>query len=136
MNTTESEATLSKWKQGYFGATSLLDEAFEPNGALQDHWKRLLANAEELNAEELKNRQQELLNLLKENGVTYNIYGDPNGLNRPWQLDTIPLILRPSDWKVVEKGMKQRAYVLDKLLEDLYGERRLLKEGIIPADLI
>jgi uncharacterized circularly permuted ATP-grasp superfamily protein len=136
MNQTERDATLSTWTQGYFGATSLLDEAFKADGTLQDHWKRLFSNAEDLNADELKNRQQELLNLLKENGVTYNIYGDPNGLNRPWQLDTIPMILRGSDWKVVEKGMKQRAYVLDKLLEDLYGERRLLKEGIIPADLI
>jgi uncharacterized circularly permuted ATP-grasp superfamily protein/uncharacterized alpha-E superfamily protein len=136
MNQTERDATLASWSQGYFGTTSLLDEAFQSDGTLHEHWRRLLANAEDLNAEELRNRQQELLNLLKENGVTYNIYGDPNGLNRPWQLDTIPLVLRSSDWKVVEKGMKQRAYVLDKLLDDLYGERRLLKEGIIPADLI
>lgn len=136
MNQTERDATLSSWTQGYFGTNSLLDEAFEADSTLKDHWKRLFSNAEDLTAEELKNRQQELLNLLKENGVTYNIYGDPNGLNRPWQLDTIPMIIRSSDWKVVEKGMKQRAFVLDKLLEDLYGERKLLKQGIIPADLI
>jgi uncharacterized circularly permuted ATP-grasp superfamily protein len=136
MSRTDSDATLSSWTQGYFGNTPLLDEAFEQNGTLREHWKKLLANVEEFDADELKARQQELLNLLKENGVTYNIYGDPNGLNRPWQLDTIPLVLRTADWKVVEKGMKQRAYVLDKLLQDLYGERKLLKEGIIPPDLI
>jgi uncharacterized circularly permuted ATP-grasp superfamily protein/uncharacterized alpha-E superfamily protein len=136
MSRTDSDATLSSWTQGYFGTTPLLDEAFEQNGTLREHWKKLMSNVEDLDTEELKGRQQELLNLLKENGVTYNIYGDPNGLNRPWQLDTIPLVLRTSDWKVVEKGMKQRAYVLDKLLQDLYGERKLLKEGIIPPDLI
>jgi uncharacterized circularly permuted ATP-grasp superfamily protein/uncharacterized alpha-E superfamily protein len=133
---TDRDATLTSWTQGYFGAAPLLDEAFEQDGNLREHWRKLVLNAEELGAEELKSRQQELLNLLKENGVTYNIYGDPNGLNRPWQLDTIPLMIRNSDWKVVEKGMKQRAFVLDKLLEDLYGERKLLKEGIIPPDLI
>lgn len=136
MNQTERDAILNTWAQGYFGAAPFLDEAFESDGALKDHWRRLFSNVEDLKGDELRSRQQELLSLLKENGVTYNIYGDPNGLNRPWQLDTVPMIVRSSDWKVVEKGMKQRAYVLDKLLEDLYGERRLLKEGIIPADLI
>src|SRR5688572_5473429 len=118
--------TLNDWSQGYFNDTSLLDECFEPTGQFKEHWKKLLANAENLGAAELKNRQQELLKLLQENGVTYNIYGDPNGLNRPWVVDTIPLLIAPTDWRVVEKGMKQRAFVLNKLLEDLYGDRRLL----------
>lgn len=132
----KTTTTLGSWTQDYFTSTSLIDEAFEQNGHLRDHWKRLLINAENLEASELKNRQLELLKLLQENGVTYNIYGDPNGLNRPWLVDTIPLLISPPEWKVVEKGMKQRAFVLDKLFEDLYGERRLLKEGIIPPELI
>jgi uncharacterized circularly permuted ATP-grasp superfamily protein len=57
-------------------------------------------------------------------------------LNRPWLLDTIPLIISQSEWQLIEKGMKQRAFVLDKILEDLYGERKLMKEGIIPPELI
>jgi uncharacterized circularly permuted ATP-grasp superfamily protein/uncharacterized alpha-E superfamily protein len=136
MSRTERDATASSLIQGYFGSSTLLDEAFEENGTIREHYRKVIANADELGGQELRNRQQELLNLLKENGVTYNIYGDPNGLNRPWQLDTMPLVIRASDWKVVEKGMKQRAYVLDKLLQDLYGERRLLKERIIPPELI
>lgn len=127
---------LNEWTQGYFNNTSLLDECFEIPGQFKDHWRRLLSNAENLGAAELKNRQQELLKLLQENGVTYNIYGDPNGLNRPWVVDAIPLLIAPTDWRVVEKGMKQRAFVLNKLLEDLYGDRRLLKDGIIPPELI
>lgn len=76
MSQTERDATLNSWTQGYFGTTSLLDEAFDADGTLQEHWRKLLSNAEEFKTDELKNRQQELLNLLKENGVTYNIYGD------------------------------------------------------------
>lgn len=136
MSHSDRAAAISQLTQGYFGAAPLLDEAFEHDGTIREHYRKVIANAEELGGPELKNRQQELLNLLKENGVTYNIYGDPNGLNRPWLLDTMPLVIRGPDWKVIEKGMKQRAYVLDKLLQDIYGERRLLKERIIPPDLI
>src|SRR5690349_12498020 len=136
MSQPTQDTKVSPWSQGYFGSQPWHDEAFEADGTLRDHWKPLIQNIERLSTDELKTRQQELLNLLKENGVTYNIYGDPNGLNRPWHLDTIPLVLRSGDWKLLEKGMRQRAYVLDKLLQDIYGERRLLKEGIIPPDLI
>lgn len=127
---------LNTWTQGYFSNPAILDELISPQGEVKEHWMRLLTNVENLHYAELKNRQQELLKLLEENGVTYNVYGDPNGLNRPWLLDTIPLVVSGEEWKIVEKGMKQRAYVLNKILEDLYGERRLLKEGIIPPELI
>lgn len=124
--------TLTK---GYF-TNQLLDECFEFNGEVKNHWKRLMANVEHFGVDELKNRQQELLKLLKENGVTYNVYGDTTGLNRPWLLDTMPLLISPVEWRITERGMKQRAFVLNKILEDLYGERRLIRERIIPPELI
>jgi uncharacterized circularly permuted ATP-grasp superfamily protein/uncharacterized alpha-E superfamily protein len=133
MNANTLMETLTK---GYFSNRSLSDECFDFDGDTKEHWKRLLSNVEHLNPLELKNRQQELLKLLKENGVTYNVYGDTNGLNRPWLLDTMPLLISPAEWRITERGMKQRAFVLNKILEDLYGERRLLKEGIVPPELI
>ena len=120
----------------YFANQASLDECFGLGGEAKEHWKRLLSNVEVLGPVELKNREVELLKLLQENGVTYNVYGDPAGLNRPWELDSIPLLISPVEWRVMEKGMKQRAFVLNKLLEDLYGERKLLKLGIIPPELI
>ena len=122
--------------QGYFSDKSLPDECFRRNDTIKEHWARLMNNIEELGTEELQNRQLELLKLLQENGVTYNVYGDPNGLNRPWLLDTVPLVLSTKEWETTERGLKQRAYVLDKLLEDLYGERTLIKKGIVPPELI
>ena len=113
-----------------------MDECFDFEGDVKEHWKKLLNNIELFDGEELKGRQQELLTLLKENGVTYNVYGDTDGLNRPWLLDTMPLLISPAEWRITERGMKQRAYVLNKILEDIYGERRLLKEKIIPPELI
>ncbi|MFM9837547.1 MAG: circularly permuted type 2 ATP-grasp protein [Cyclobacteriaceae bacterium] len=122
--------------QGYFANHPVLDECVDTDETVKEKWRRLLSNIESLGPIEFKNRQQELLKLLKENGVTYNVYGDTNGLNRPWLLDPVPLIISASEWRGVERGMKQRAFVLNKVLEDLYGERVLLKKGIIPPELI
>jgi uncharacterized circularly permuted ATP-grasp superfamily protein len=136
MDSMQRNVPINTLTEGYFSNRNVLDECFNPDEQAKDSWKQLLTNIENLGASELKNRQLELLKLLQENGVTYNVYGDTNGLNRPWLLDTIPLIIGAVDWRWIERGMKQRAFVLNKILEDLYGERVLLKKGIIPPELI
>jgi uncharacterized circularly permuted ATP-grasp superfamily protein/uncharacterized alpha-E superfamily protein len=136
MESIKTNTPLQTLTKGYFSNESLVDECFGFQGEVKNHWKNLLRNVEHLGVEELKGRQMELLKLLKENGVTYNVYGDTDGLNRPWLLDTLPLLISAAEWRITERGMKQRAVVLNKILEDLYGERRLLKEGIIPPELI
>jgi len=136
MDSLNPNTLLETLTKGYFTNRTLLDECFDFEGDVKEHWKKLLNNIELFDGEELKGRQQELLTLLKENGVTYNVYGDTDGLNRPWLLDTMPLLISPAEWRITERGMKQRAYVLNKILEDIYGERRLLKEKIIPPELI
>ncbi len=73
--------------------------------------------------------------LIVENGVTYNVYADPQGADRPWALDPLPLILPAEEWQAIEAGVAQRARLLNALLADLYGPQRLLAEGLIPAEL-
>ena len=136
MDSMKTNTHLETLTKGYFTNRTLLDECFDFEGDVKEHWKKLLTNIELLDTEELKGRQQELLTLLKENGVTYNVYGDTDGLNRPWLLDAMPLLISAAQWRITVRGMKQRAYVLNKILEDIYGERRLLKEKIIPPELI
>ncbi|MEK6781465.1 MAG: circularly permuted type 2 ATP-grasp protein [Bacteroidota bacterium] len=136
MEQTNTKALSGAMPRGYFATESLIDECFGFDGEVKEHWKKLMSNVEGIGTVELKNRQQELLKLLQENGVTYNVYGDSDGLNRPWLLDTMPLIISAAEWRITEKGMKQRAFVLNKILEDLYGERKLLRQGIIPPELI
>lgn len=136
MDSMKTNTQLETLTKGYFTNRNLLDECFDFEGDVKEHWKKLLTNIELLDTEELKGRQQELLTLLKENGVTYNVYGDTDGLNRPWLLDAMPLLISAAQWRITVRGMKQRAYVLNKILEDIYGERRLLKEKIIPPELI
>ncbi|MEO7991846.1 MAG: hypothetical protein ABI663_19990, partial [Chryseolinea sp.] len=85
--------SLSNLTAGYLSDQKVIDECFNQNEQAKDSWKQLLTNIENLGTAELKNRQQELLKILQENGVTYNVYGDTSGLNRPWLLDAVPLII-------------------------------------------
>src|ERR1700674_5820477 len=71
---------------------------------------------------------------IRENGVTYNVYGDPLGMDRPWNLDAIPLMIPPSEWNQLEAGLIQRARLLNLILADLYGPQRLLRGGLIPPN--
>ena len=71
-------------------------------------------------------RWEDAKHLIRENGVTYNVYGDPRGLDRPWELDPIPLLIARPTPRALEAGLVQRARLLDLILADLYGPQRLL----------
>jgi uncharacterized circularly permuted ATP-grasp superfamily protein/uncharacterized alpha-E superfamily protein len=85
---------------------------------------------------EFLRRWREAQQIIRENGVTYNVYGDPKGMARPWKLDPIPLLISPADAEFLESGVIQRGLLLEKILHDLYGEQRLLKEGLLPPELV
>jgi uncharacterized circularly permuted ATP-grasp superfamily protein/uncharacterized alpha-E superfamily protein len=100
------------------------------------HWETFFQSYRQLGDSEIASRNEDMMRLLKENGVTYNIYGEPSGLNRPWKLDLIPFLIDREEWETVESGLKQRAQLLNLTLGDLYGERRLVKGGLVPPELI
>src|SRR5260221_7228006 len=111
-------------------------ELLGEDGKRHSHWETFFQSYYKLGNEEISGRNDDMLRLLKENGVTYNIYGDPKGLNRPWKLDNIPFLLSKEDWISVESGLSQRAQLLNLILEDIYGERKLIRKGILPMELI
>jgi uncharacterized circularly permuted ATP-grasp superfamily protein/uncharacterized alpha-E superfamily protein len=120
----------------YFKNNHSHHELISENGHLQTDWSTFFNSYSQLGDEEIPRRNNDILRLLKENGVTYNIYGDPSGRNRPWQLDMIPYIIPRNDWVSIEAGLKQRAGLLDLLLKDIYGEMRLVKNGVVPMELV
>ena len=71
-----------------------------------------------------------------ENGVTYNIYADPKGMQRPWELDALPFILPADEWAQIEQAVRQRATLLNRILGDVYGDQKMLAEGLLPPALI
>jgi uncharacterized circularly permuted ATP-grasp superfamily protein/uncharacterized alpha-E superfamily protein len=112
------------------------DELKDPSGAVRPHWANFLGKLGELGPNELGRRWDVAQHLIHENGVTYNIYGDPQGLERPWRLSPLPLLIPPDDWSRLAAGLSQRGELLTALLEDLYGPQRMLTEGLIPPEIV
>lgn len=96
-------------------------------------WSGLAATLDGMGAEELLRRKQAVAEQLRLNGVTYHVYGDSRGADRLWSLDPVPLILESAEWAGVERGLIQRAELLDAVQRDVYGARNLVKEGLLPA---
>ena len=114
---------------------SMFDET-TLGGKLKPEWKIILENLNILGLTEIQQRNKDLQKQLLENGVTYNVYDGHLALQRSWNLDPIPWVLNANEWKTVERGLIQRAEVLNFILKDLYGKKELLKSGIIPHELI
>jgi uncharacterized circularly permuted ATP-grasp superfamily protein/uncharacterized alpha-E superfamily protein len=113
-----------------------LDELATRDGEISPPWQKLANYYERTDPQKLEQGKEEVSRQLRENGVTYNIYGDPDGMNRPWKLDPIPMVFGSEDWAIIEKGLKQRARLLNFILKDVYGNRKLIREGLVPFELI
>ncbi len=112
-------------------------DEWSPDGVTpRPNWTRLMESLRGIGPDELGRRWGRAERRIRENGITYNIYGDPLGANRPWRIDIIPLLLAADEWRVIEAGITQRARLLSLIVEDLYGPQRLLAEGRFPAALL
>lgn len=111
------------------------DELFGDEG-VRPHWQEFLDHIEESSGETLKSRAAQLARGIQQNGVTYNVYADPRGTDRPWSLDLLPLILPAQEWRQISAAVAQRARLLDTLLADLYGDQSTLAEGLLPPELV
>lgn len=118
------------------GNSRFFDELASGEGTILPHWQKIAQSYENLGNENLDQKVKEVDQLLKANGVTYNVYGDPGGMNRPWVLDPVPMVFGQSDWENIEKGLTQRAELLNHILSDIYGDRNLISSGLIPMEVI
>ncbi|MDP9053248.1 MAG: circularly permuted type 2 ATP-grasp protein, partial [Acidobacteriota bacterium] len=118
--------------QAYNSPPGVYDEMSSAPGVVRPHWDSYISSISGLGANELAGRWETARQRIRENGVTYNIYGDPLGIDRPWNLDAIPLLISPHEWRELEAGLIQRARLLNWILTDLYGPQRLLRGGYLP----
>jgi len=111
------------------------DELFDAAGRPRPHWQRLVGMLETLGLEELGHRWDQAQRLLREHGVSYDAYGDPKGVARPWNLSPIPMVIGADAWSEIAAGLAQRARLLDLVAADLYGPQRLFASGALPPEL-
>jgi uncharacterized circularly permuted ATP-grasp superfamily protein/uncharacterized alpha-E superfamily protein len=118
------------------GGQDVYDETSGDGATRRPHWDSLFNALQSLGSDELARRWSRADRRIRENGITYNIYGDPLGASRPWQIDMLPLLIPSHEWKSIEQGLVQRAELLNRLLADLYGPQEIIKAGRLPAELI
>ena len=121
---------------GYQPPTNVHDELVAPGGQLRSHSDTFVQSLEALGRHELASRWENAKRTIRENGVSYNVYGDPQGVDRPWTLDMIPLLIPFAEWTRLEAALIQRTRVLNLILADLYGPQRLLHEHHLPPSLV
>ena len=130
------DATPGSTAQCYATQLEGYDEMYAGEGRMLPHWQPLMDELANLGLEGLERRRQEAQRLLRENGVTFNIHDGLRGAARPWHLDPIPLFISEDEWAVIEAGLEQRAELLNLLFNDIYGPQLLLKQGVLPPELV
>ncbi len=129
-------ATAGKGVPGYRPDPALFDEMVDATGALRPHWRPFGSFLASCPAADLAGRLPAVQRLLRDHGVTYNVFDDAMGTSRPWALDLLPFIIGADEWTAVSRGLFQRARLLNALLADFYGPQRTLDEGWLPPALV
>ncbi len=123
---------------GYKPPPGIFDEMFDEAGLVRPAKvsDRARRRVEQTGAEGIARQTEQARRLLRDNGVTYNVYGETSGEERPWELDCVPMLISSKEWNGIAEGLTQRAALLNLLLVDLYGRQDLLRQGMLPAELV
>jgi uncharacterized circularly permuted ATP-grasp superfamily protein/uncharacterized alpha-E superfamily protein len=132
----QQPASLDSFVAGYRLLPGVFDEMMDREGRVRAHWRSFLAMLAELGGDEINRRFAAADRYLRGSGVFYRVYEDAAGIERPWPLSHVPLIIEPNEWRELEAGLIQRAELLEAVLADSYGPATLINEGRLPAALI
>ncbi|MEV0061168.1 circularly permuted type 2 ATP-grasp protein [Nocardia sp. NPDC050718] len=118
--------------QGYY------DELVDGRGRVRSMWSELSSDFVDQGTGGLGRIDLRVRRQIEDDGVTYTEVGlgDDTATPMPWRLDPIPLLVSADDWTRLENGLVQRSLVLDEVLTDVYGPRRLLSSGLLPPEIV
>jgi uncharacterized circularly permuted ATP-grasp superfamily protein/uncharacterized alpha-E superfamily protein len=112
------------------------DELFDDHGQMRECWRGFVAGLEVMGSQGLGQRYEQARRLLRENGIVQGAAGFPHNTDRNWELDPLPLLIAKSDWEALASALAQRVRLLNGILADLYGPQNLVREGLIPPELV
>lgn len=112
------------------------DELIAADGIPREGARLLVDKIESLPPGDLAMRQRAAERLLLKMGITFNVYGGEEGTEKIFPFDIIPRIVPAADWRQIEAGLKQRIFALNEFLQDIYNDKKILKDGVIPEALI
>lgn len=133
-----AEATTTKpLFDGYTPTPGVFDEVFDADGTPRDGVRRAFDLVSGMGRAEFVRRQRIADTTFFKGGITFNVYADnPVGTERIFPFDMIPRIIDATDWDRVERGLVQRVAALNAFLADIYGDQRILAEGVVPRALV
>ncbi len=112
------------------------DELFVTSGRPRPGAALLVERIESLPEGDLLRRQRAAEATLYQMGITFTVYGHDQGTERIWPFDLIPRIVETADWKIIERGLRQRIYALNAFIHDVYHGRHIIKDMVIPEEVI
>src|SRR5215467_10708327 len=115
---------------------NFFDEMFSAEGCPRPAAQALIKTIESLPDGELLTRQAAAERALLQMGITFNVYGAQAGVEKIFPFDILPRIVSATEWARIERGLKQRIRALNLFIDDIYHQQRILKDGIIPKELI
>lgn len=127
---------LSRLLSGYTSAEGRYDELLAAPGVPRPHWDAFMQSLAARDGIEVSDTLSLMAREISEHGITYNVYADPKGADRPWEVDPLPLLLPAAEWEEIAAGIAQRADLLNRVLADIYGPQELLRSGAIPPSVI
>ena len=112
------------------------DELFSDDGTPRPEGRLLIERIEGLAEGELDRRHQAAERALLRMGITFNVYGEDTGTERIFPFDIIPRIVAAQEWERIERGLRQRIRALNHFIDDVYHERRIVRDGVVPGDVV
>ena len=112
------------------------DELLDRDGAPRRHWLPFLKELNALSEADRAARAVRLDRRVRETGIAYDVFADPTQGSQQWQLDLVPIVFSSAEWRWLEQALIQRAELFDAILNDLYGQQNLLRDGHLPPELV
>ena len=119
----------------YYIDNAVWDEMYT-NGEVREHYLGVMKSMQELSIEELNRKEEQARRLFMTQGITFTVYKSGEGIEKIFPFDIIPRIITAKEWALIEKGIKQRLTALNLFLKDVYNEQFIIKDGVVPAEMI
>lgn len=133
----EASLSISSMSQSQAGTVAgVWSEMTDSFGQVRPHWQHLAGKFTRWTLDDRTSRASAARRMIEDLGTTFNVFSDVGVGGQPYELDAIPLVITAADWARVSAGLTQRIRLLDAVLADLYGPQTLLREGLIPPDLV
>ncbi len=119
-----------------YNLENFYDELINDDGSPREESAPLIKIIKELSENGLKHRQKAAENELYHQGITFNVYNDNKGTEKIIPFDILPRIIIEKDWEIVKKGLEQRIKALNLFIDDVYNDKKILKDNIVPKELV